>query len=392
MDLIRRRSLLSVAPLALAGLAAATAARAQPAAIANLPPHHPPPHYPPRYAAMVAAANAEGRVIVHSNTDRTVMAPLLEDFSALYPKIAVRHVEASSGALYEGFVRNATPATASAGSAPAPAPAAEPAADMLWSSAMDLQVKLVNDGFAASYRSPESAHLAPWSMWRFEAYGVTVEPVGLAYDRRRVAADELPHTHAELAALLDADPARWRGRVATYDLQAAGLGLLFAAQDAQTSDQLWAIARAFGRVQVRELATTSAMLDAIAGGDCALAYNVLAPYALGRAAADPVIGFIYPRDYTLACSRIAFIARNAEHPNAARLWLDYLLSQRGQTVLAQRARLASVRADVPSAIPAAALQRLAPIAIGPGLMAYLDRSRRDEFLRRWRRALSVERG
>ena len=105
-----------------------------------------------------------------------------------------------------------------------------------------------------------------------------------------------------------------------------------------------------------------------------------------------MIGFIYPRDYTLACSRIAFIARNAEHPNAARLWLDYLLSQRGQTVLAQRARLASVRADVPSAIPAAALQRLAPIAIGPGLMAYLDRSRRDEFLRRWRRALSVERG
>jgi iron(III) transport system substrate-binding protein len=45
-------------------------------------------------------------------------------------------------------------------------------------------------------------------------------------------------------------------------------------------------------------------------------------------------------------SRIVFINQNAKNPNAAKLWMDYLLSKRGQTVIANRTRLYSIRNDV----------------------------------------------
>jgi iron(III) transport system substrate-binding protein len=139
--------------------------------------------------------------------------------------------------------------------------------------------------------------------------------------------------------------------------------------------------------------STSAMLDGIASGQSLLAYNVLGSYSHHRALSDPSIGLVYLRDYTLVVSRIAFINRRARHPHAARLWLDHLLSQRGQTVLAQQSGLFSLRDDVPGEQTAVALKRtlgesLKPIAIGPSLMVYLDRTKRAEFLKEWHRALT----
>ena len=136
------------------------------------------------------------------------------------------------------------------------------------------------------------------------------------------------------------------------------------------------------------------MLDRIASGQSLFAYNVLGSYSHRRALSDPSIGFAYLRDYTLVVSRIAFINRRAAHPNAARLWLDHLLSQRGQTVLAQQSGLFSLRDDVPGEQTAAALRRLLgeslkPIAIGPSLMVYLDRTKRADFLKEWDRALTT---
>src|SRR6185436_7258960 len=148
---------------------------------------------------------------------------------------------------------------------------------------------------------------------------------------------------------------------------------------ARASPAFWDIARAMGRAGVRLQPSTSSMLDRIASGQSLLAYNVLGSYSHRRALSDPSIGLVYFRDYTLVVSRIAFINRRAAHPQAAKLWLDHLLSQRGQTVLAQRSGLFSLRSDVAGDETAAALTRqlgasLKPIAIGPSLMAYLDRT------------------
>lgn len=95
-----------------------------------------------------------------------------------------------------------------------------------------------------------------------------------------------------------------------------------------------------------------------------------------------------PAGATLVLSRVAFIARNAPNPQGARLWLDHLLSPQGQRLLADGGGLFSVRTD--SARPRSALavgQQLGaaarPIALGPALLAHLDRSKHAALLKRW---------
>jgi iron(III) transport system substrate-binding protein len=328
-------------------------------------------------AERIAAARKEGVVVVYGTTDLAAARPLIEDFEALHPGVKVDYRELESGECNRRFLSE----SAQGGST----------ADVVWSSAMDLQVKLVNDGHALHYPSTEIDKLPAWSVWRTEAYGTTFEPVGLAYNERLLAGAQVPRTHAELARLLSGNGARFHDKVVAYDLANAGLGFLVATQDARMSPVFWDVARAMGRNGLRLVPTTSAMLDGIAGGQSLLAYNVLGSYSQRRAQADPSIALVYFHDYTLVVSRIAFINRRAAHPQAAKLWLDHLLSQRGQTVLAQRSGLFSLRSDVPGDETAAALARqlgssLKPIAIGPSLMAYLDRTKRAEFLKEWDKA------
>jgi iron(III) transport system substrate-binding protein len=322
---------------------------------------------------LAPAAAAVRRVQVFATTDRGAVQSLIDDFERRHPDHAVDYRQLGSVELYERFLA-----------------ATGPAPDVLWSSAMDLQIKLVNDGHAQRYESPHAPQLPRWAVWKHEAYGTTSEPVGLVYHRQLLAPHEVARTHAALAAQLRTEVARFRGRVATYDVERAGLGFLTLAHDVMATPNFWELVRSFGQCQASLHADTQSMLDSVAAGRSLLAYNVLGTYAEAFAQRHPEVGVVYLSDYTLVVSRVAFIARNAPNPQGARLWLDHLLSTGGQQLLADAGGLYGVRTDASQARSAHALgQRLAaaarPIVLGPGLLAHLDRSKHDALLRRWRR-------
>jgi iron(III) transport system substrate-binding protein len=142
---------------------------------------------------------------------------------------------------------------------------------------------------------------------------------------------------------------------------------------------------------VRFASTTSAMLGQVANGRAAIAYNVLGAYALAQARRNPDIGVIFPGDYTLVLSRLQLIARRSRRPNAARLWLDYTLSRRGQELIARQGIFA-VREDVKGESTAAQLARQLgttqkPIVPGAALTQDLQPEAYRAFVLRWRRAL-----
>jgi iron(III) transport system substrate-binding protein len=340
-------------------------------------------------AALVGAgvagvrASDDGRVVVLSTTDRVAAQPLIDDFEALHRGITVDYRELGSMALNQQFLLDvARP---------------QPEVDVLWSSAMDLQVKLVNDGFAQAHDSAYQDALPAWAVWKREAFGTTFEPVGLAWHRDRLAAlGPSPTTHAELRALMARHAAALRGLVCTYDIERAGLGYLVAAQDAAATPTHWDLVRALGACRARGHDSSAAMLDSLVLGDAVLAYNVLGPYAEAYARQHPALRVGYLHDYTLVLSRVAFISRRSPRPAAARLWLEHLLSRRGQAALAMTSGLYAVREDVDPRRTATALRRqlgasARPIALAPGLMAHLDRSKRAEFLNHWHRELTVAR-
>lgn len=323
----------------------------------------------------------EGKVIVYAATDQAVVQPVIDDFEQLHPGLRVEYQDMNSADLYRRVLREAAQ-----GVGP----------DVVWSSAMDLQVRLVNDGHAQAYRSAETAALPRWAVWKDEAFGTTYEPAAIVYDKRRLAPDEVPDTRAALIRLLEEQPERFRRRVASYDPVHSGVGLLLHTQDAQANPSaFWQLARSMGALDMEQHVATSDVLDRIAAGKLLIAYNMLGSYASSRAALDPAIGIVWPRDYTLVLSRVAFIARRARHPVAARLWLDHLLSERGQALLARHLGLFSVRADATADTAAGVLhQRLKhafrPITIGSGLLAYQDQAKQRIFLRQWREAMQPE--
>lgn len=120
-----------------------------------------------------------------------------------------------------------------------------------------------------------------------------------------------------------------------------------------------------------------------------IGYNVLGSYALDEAARNPELGVVFPADYTLVMSRIAMIPTTAGHPSAARLFLDFLLSTKGQLLLTRHA-MPSVRSDVER--PMKLRDTTAPmraVRVGPELLIAQDKLTRNRFMKQWNREIEA---
>src|SRR6476620_10866798 len=76
--------------------------------------------------------------------------PTCWHFRALYPRIETVYSKINSNDIYNRIVE--------------PASSSEAPGDVIWSSAMDLQVKLVNDGYAQPYVSKVITHIPDWAI------------------------------------------------------------------------------------------------------------------------------------------------------------------------------------------------------------------------------------
>ncbi|CAN5424507.1 ABC transporter substrate-binding protein [soil metagenome] len=335
-----------------------------------------PAGYPADYAKTIAAANREGKVVVYSVLSNRAAEPLVQGFNALYPEIKVEYDgEKGSTEMHDWFVGEVAKGQASA--------------DVLWSSAMDLQIKLVMDGYAASYESPEAAKLPGWANYQHQAYGTTLEPIVFVYNKDLVKADEVPQDHAAFARLLTSKTDKFKGKVTTFDIEKSGVGFMFAVADKKQFADLPNLLKSFGTADYRPSPGTGTMLTKINAGEYLLGYNIMGAYAMVRSKKDlPSLGVAFPKDYTLLLSRVMFISREARHPNAARLWTDYLLSLRGQKILGDALELHTIRNDVDAQYTASKLlaqigASARPIPMSPEVTKSLAPERHQEFIRQW---------
>ncbi len=331
-----------------------------------------PAGYPAGYQAVIDAATKEGKVVVYSATDASVVQPLIQNFQQLYPGVKVEYNDLNSTELYNRFISETAAGSTSA--------------DVLWSSAMDLQVKLANDGYAQAYKSPEIPNLPDWAHWRDEVFGTTYEPVAFVYNKKLVSAGEVPKTHADFAALVAKE--KFKGKVTSYDPEKSGVGFLLVTQDLRNNPSFWNLAKALGASEPKLQTSTGAMMERISSGENLIGYNMLGSYALTRMKKDNNIAYVLPTDYTPVISRLTFIAKAAKNPNAAKLWTDFVLSKRGQSMLAA-VDLFSIRRDIEGQGTAEYLSRilggsLKPVTVGPGLLTYLDQTKRLQFLKQWK--------
>jgi iron(III) transport system substrate-binding protein len=339
----------------------------------------PPAGYPANYQQLIDAAKKEGKVVIYATTDTKSADPIIKDFEALYPGIKVEYNDLNSTELYNRFIGEAA--------------AGGGTGDVTWSSAMDLQVKLVQDGNALAYKSPEAKNLPTWANWKDTALGTTYEPISILYNKRLLKEDEIPKSHADLVRLL-ANP-KFKGKIVTYDPERSGVGFSYLTQDLKNNPKgFWDMAGALGRAGVKVYTSTGAMMEKVSSGEALLGYNIIGSYAFLKAKKDPSIGYVYPSDYTVVMSRVMFISKHAKNPNAAKLWVDYILSSRGQQVISDRADLFSIRSDIKGETTMAGLSKVLgggakPIPINSDTVEFLDQKKRLDFLKKWQQALGT---
>ena len=163
-----------------------------------------------------------------SSTDIELFAPVIEEFVAKRPNIAIHYVLASSRDIYSAIDTERA------------------AYDLVISSAMDLQMKLVNDGHAGRFESPVTASLPDWAKWRDQLFGFAVEPIVLVVSRRDFAALPIPTSRRHFLSIIRSNSATFRNRMMTYGVNISGTGFLFATQDARQSDTFWRLSEVMG--------------------------------------------------------------------------------------------------------------------------------------------------
>ena len=315
---------------------------------------------------------------IYSSLDEDVSEPLIAAFQRRFQSIAVQYHDLQSLEIYERVIDETDTRSATA--------------DLVISSAMDLQVKLANDGYAQPVQLTTPAGWPDWAVWRRTAFGLTFEPAVIVYHKPTFEKLDLPTNRAKLMDLLAHEDEPLYGKIATYDIERAGLGFLFMARDIEHNRDIWRLIARLGGAGVRLYSSSSAILERVADGRFALGYNILGSYARNWADRNPDLGIILPEDYTVVMSRIALVPQAAGNVNLGRQFLAFLMSEAGQQIMAREAKLPVLHPNVPGANTLAAMQnevgnRLRPIPIGPGLVAYLDQVKRARLIKRWNETL-----
>lgn len=321
----------------------------------------------------------EGPVLtIYSSLDTSLTEPLIEAFQKANPTISISYNEMQTQDVYEQVVTESDRHGQTA--------------DLAISSAMDLQMKLANDGYARTVTLPDMDRWPLWASWRNTAFALTFEPAVIVYHKPSFSDAGPPQSRSDLTRLLREESNSYFGRVATYDIERAGVGYMFMAMDEKNHRNIWDLVSALGAAGVKLYSNSSAILQRVSEGQFALGYNILGSYAANWAEQNPDLGIILPSDYTLVMSRIALVPREARDPDLGTRFLAFLMSREGQSILARQVRIPVLHPDIRGEntmhhMATTHGSQLRPISVRPSLMVYLDQVKRAKIVKKWNKAL-----
>ncbi|SEG92794.1 extracellular solute-binding protein [Thermomonospora echinospora] len=275
-------------------------------------------------ADTVSKAEAEGEVVVYTNSPDELWDALIPKFKKAYPGIKISPVslngpelvqrlrsEQKSGAATADLVIDSSPST-------------------LFDLADTLEARdSVFDADLPDYANPRPG-----------VYAISADPSIIVYNKAAVG-DNPPESLADVAAMADDKP----GKLATYDIDSEN-GYAQMWTFAEQRGDAWTLYDQLAPATRYEL-NGGSMTQKIAQGEYVAGYfqSGLVRGLLKPGGLDSIVGWSYEKDGTTVVPRYSAVVQGAAHPSAAALLQDYLLSAPGQTV-ACSSGLTAVRDDV----------------------------------------------
>ncbi|MEZ8583355.1 ABC transporter substrate-binding protein [Vibrio cyclitrophicus] len=323
----------------------------------------------------------EDALVIYGAAYLSEMKPLLDDFQRRNPDITVRYQAMSSNVL-DAHIRDQKPD--------------QP--DITISSVMDLQLRLVNDGYALPYHinvagyGSQSGIVPHWSQWRNELFGFSYEPAVIVFNESFLEGKEVPLSRVELLSFIRLHSDELMGKIGLFDIRDVGIGyLLWSFERAQTSNY-GQFLELFNLHQARTFDSSASMLQALTDGDIAIAYNIMGSYANSWESKHKDVVIVAANDYTPVIIRTAFINKTTPRLEQAQAFIDYLFSYSGQKLMAKETNMPPVRTDIKSAKSAAVLReqfanQLKPLPLDVSLLIFSDQSKKSLVITEWESAL-----
>jgi iron(III) transport system substrate-binding protein len=267
-----------------------------------------------REARILAGAKREGRVAFYSGMiENQALRPIADAFKKKYPFMAVDYWRGDSRALVQKALTERR--------------AGRVSGDILESTGG--AEALIRAGATQPFYSASSAgfpknYVDPNGMW----VASRLDYFGVAYNTRQVSAADVPKTYEDLL-----NP-KWKGAIAWRADSEVGADLFIAGvmRDMGKAKGEAYLKRLSGQNIVNYAGSARALVDRVGEGEYKIALEIYAHHPLISKAKGAALETQMLDPVPSALSTVQ-LASEAPHPNAAILFIDFLLSKEGQEVL-----------------------------------------------------------
>ena len=278
--------------------------------------------------ADVAKAEAEGELIYYGHDGEAGIGTLLDAFKKDFPKIKTSYVRLQTGALYAKITAERSAGRFGVDVLQLSDPA--PAVDFQKKGGFEQYASPSHAGYKPEYQSTPAGYFA-WA-------GVSF--AGIGYNKDKVKPEQAPKTWKDLLNPVHRDGIS--AKLATSGMQHAQWYMLRKLY----GPEFW---QEFAKQRPKGFDARAQLYDRLAKGDdriCALAEY--AGYILFKEKGAN-IEMVSPADGLPAIGIYIGVVNKAPHPEAAKLFVDWALSNRGQSVYQTSTILlyGSVRNDAP---------------------------------------------
>jgi iron(III) transport system substrate-binding protein len=284
-----------------------------------------PPAATPITPQLIEAATKEGKVVLYTAIDLKVAQALAKNFEKKYPGITVQVERTGSERLFQRVSqeRGSNIFTADV------LDATDQALFVTWKRQGILEPFIPAEllKYPASERDPDGAY----NNVRF-----TLMPI--AYNTNLVKPEEAPKSFADLL-----EP-KWTGKMVKAHPSYSGGIVTSTFQTVQAIG--WGYFEKLGKQKVLQVQSSTEPPKKLALGERAVSADGLEYVHINLKEGGAPIALVYPKEGTPFIPSCEGIAKNAPHPNAARLFISFMFSRETQQYLVDVAGLRSFHPDV----------------------------------------------
>lgn len=292
-----------------------------------------PPQPEPVTPQLIEAATKEGKVVFYSAIDLKVTQDLAKVFEQKYPGITVQVERTGSERIYQRVAQERANKVY--------------AVDVLDGSDQALFVTWKKQGILEPYIPTE---LLKWPAEQRDPDGTyasvrfTLMPI--AYNTNLVKPEDAPTSFADLLR------PQWVGKIVKAHPSYSG-GIV--TSTFQTVNAIgWGYIEKLGKQKVLQVQSATEPPKKLALGERAVSADGLEYMDIRLKLSGAPIAIVYPKEGTPFIPGSEAIAKNAPHPNAAKLFMSFMVSRETQQFLADAAGLRSFHPDVklkPGVVP-----------------------------------------